>query len=240
MSDNNKTYSSTLLPLFTVIDHSGSMGMATDDGKTRMDHLNEFVQMVTQICVEHPTLADQIRLSVRAFDDDAQVVTGLSSADDFQYTPNLSIGGCTNYTAAFTKAKDEIQKAVPSLKTADDIGIYRPTVFFFTDGEPTDSEISRRQAWDALTDPSFKYHPNVFTFGVGEADREAIKHYKSGHGMVFIQKKDSNIADAIKEILVMLVNSIVSSGLNPNQNTGGQIVIDPDALKDLEDIELID
>lgn len=128
---------------------------------------------------------------------------------------------------------------MPALKTAEDIGVYRPTVFFFTDGEPNDSEITRLDAWEGLVDPQFEFHPNVFTFGIGEADRDVIRQYKSGHGLVFIQQEDRNIEDSIMEILELLIGSIVSSAIDPSQSSG-QIIINDDALDELENLELLD
>ena len=55
---------------------------------------------------------------------------------------------------------------------ADGYQVHRPSVFFLTDGQPTEKEETSGQiALEALGHGAFKERPNVLAFGVGEAER---------------------------------------------------------------------
>jgi len=206
-----------------------------DSDKTRMEALNELVPAIIDACREHPTLNDRLRLSVIIFSDTAESIVNMVEAAGFNGVPDFDAMGDTSYSSAFKCVKKEIEKACHLLKTDVNVGVYRPTVFFFTDGEPNDSNADRNSTWNDLTSLDFTYRPNFFTFGIGEAKKDIIKDYKSGkNGMVFVQKESSNVADAIKEIIPTLVQSIVSSQIRAGS---GGIIIDPNVVKEFDFVD---
>ena len=151
-----------LLPFYLVIDVSFSM-----EG-TKLDSANDILPAIVDALAENPILADKVRFGLIDFADDAQVRLPLCDLLD----PNLSLPGLvarggTNYSAAFTMLRKEIEANVAQLK-ADQYLVHRPAVWFISDGEPLDAEAAWRQAFADLT--SLKAYPNVIPCGVDQAD----------------------------------------------------------------------
>jgi uncharacterized protein YegL len=87
--------------------------------------------------------------------------------------------------------------------------VFRPAVFFITDGEPTDDQ-TWEQTYRSLIDKNTNRRaPNVIAFGVNGANATTIG--KIGTVGAFIASSGINPGNALKEILRSLTNSIVSS-----------------------------
>ena len=52
--------------------------------------------------------------------------------------------------------------------------VHRPSVFFLSDGLPTEKPEKWRARLEELKDPTFRERPDFLAFGVGEADPEVI------------------------------------------------------------------
>jgi uncharacterized protein YegL len=209
-----KEYQATFLPVFLVVDTSVSMGEEQLGGTGRLiDVANQLVPMIVEKCRQHPTLDQKLRLSLIRFNSDASVVIPLGEADTFaSAVPALEPQGNTDFGAAFEVLYTELNSAVQSLRTPE-VGVYRPTAFFITDGYDNGDTNRRDQAWAALTDPGFKYRPNFFTFGVADADTQQLKQYKSGRGLVAVAKDPAKAVESLTEVMGALVRSIVSSSI---------------------------
>lgn len=235
-----KEYVAKYLPVFLVVDTSASMGWDREAGERKLIEVaNELVPTLVNKCDEFPTLDQKLRLSLIEFNSDASVRIALSESDSFRTSvPTLTASGTTDYGRAFARIYDEINVAVPSL-AGPKIGVFRPTVFFITDGEDNGDQGQRDQAWDKLVDPSFKLHPNFFTFGVAEATKglDELKRFKSGHGLVAVAKDPDKAVEGLTEIMNKLVQSIVSS--STGEHPTGNVVLDRDDF-DPDNWDLLD
>lgn len=220
-------YVARYLPVFLVVDTSASMGFDRADGDRKLiDIANELVPTLVEKCDDYPTLDQKLRLCLIEFNSDAHVVIPLSESESFRTSiPSLTAGGSTDYGRAFARLYEELNAAVQSL-AGPKIGVYRPTVFFITDGADNGKAAQRDQAWNTLVDSSFKFHPNFFTFGVAEAALDDLKSFKSGRGLVAVAKDPQQAVAGLAEVMGQLVRSIVSS--STGEEPTGQIVIDRD------------
>jgi len=118
------------LPVYMLIDVSGSM--AGENIECVRNGLSALVEGLR----ENPIALDNAYLSVITFGNEAKQVVPLTDLDDFQ-EPQLEAHGCTAMGDALKLVCECAKKELIST-TAETKGDWRPLVFLFTDGEPTD------------------------------------------------------------------------------------------------------
>jgi uncharacterized protein YegL len=207
MSDAPANKRPAYLPVYLVIDTSGSM----DEGNPPLiDIANQIVPAIVEVCEAKPAVRDKLRLSLVTFASDAKVVVPLGTKDDFIPIPVLKADGGTEYSKAFRLLATEIEAGVRSLKTAD-VDVYRPVVFMVTDGEPTDSETARDQAFDELKNLGNGLAPHIVVFGVADASPDTLKKYVNRGGKLVMARSGADASKALSEFVVKLVSTIVQS-----------------------------
>ena len=156
------------LPLYFVVE-------LTD--KTRATTLIEIEKLKTSVL--RPEASDKIWLSVIAFASRAEVLLPLSNS---LLTLSLSeslLEGEPNFGVTFRSIRQVIDADVASLK-ANGCVIFRPIVFFVSEGKPQDQEW--RQDYASLVDRSNPYRPHIISFGIGSADSKIIREVATGIG----------------------------------------------------------
>lgn len=188
-----------ILPFYMVCDESGSMaGGGVDSINTALPDLHQEIST-------NPSVADKTRFALIGFSTQASVLQPLADLSELTQLPSLSAGGVTSFGSAFRLLKSTIEKDVADLK-AEGHDVYRPVVFFLSDGIPTD------EGWqtDLKELNSFRYAPKIIAFGVSDADAATITevaNYKA-----FIQQDDSiSAAMALREFASSFTRSIVNS-----------------------------
>ncbi|MFJ3207533.1 vWA domain-containing protein [Streptomyces flaveolus] len=188
-----------LLPFYMVCDESGSMT------GTGVDAINSALPDLHHEISTNPSVADKTRFALIGFSTQASVLQPLADLSELTQLPSLSAGGVTSFGAAFRLLKDTIEKDVAALK-ADGHDVYRPVVFFLSDGIPTDE--GWRTALDDLN--AFRYAPKIIAFGISDADAATITEV--ANFKAFLQQNDSiSPAVALREFASSLTRSIVSS-----------------------------
>lgn len=190
----------TIFPIFLVVDTSGSMGGA------RIAAANDMVPAILDVCMEDTSVADMLRLGVLSFDTSPRVEMPFGPAKGV-VPPVLRASGLTAYGAAFDLARSEVETAIAGLRADGFRSVVRPTIFFVTDGQPTDDVGQRTSAFDALT--ASKYSPNVFAFGVGEAKIETLKQFTNKKGFAAVSKGEAT--EGLRKLIPMITQSIVQS-----------------------------
>ena len=139
-----------VLPFYILCDESGSM-----DANGGIDAVNRGLPELHATIAGDPLVADKCRIGLITFSDIAEELLPLSNLSDVQAMPGCAAKGMTNYGEAFNLLRVVIARDITNLKSQG-MQVYRPAVFFITDGEPTDDwEANYR----ALTDKTGnKYH----------------------------------------------------------------------------------
>ncbi|MFI1417702.1 VWA domain-containing protein [Streptomyces sp. NPDC020731] len=188
-----------ILPFYLVCDESGSMAGGG------VDAINSALPDLHHEISTNPSVADKTRFALIGFSTQASVLQPLADLSELTQLPSLSAGGVTSFGAAFRLLKDTIEKDVAALK-AEGHDVYRPVVFFLSDGIPTDE--GWRTALDDLN--AFRYAPKIIAFGISDADAATITEV--ANFKAFIQQSDSiSPAVALREFASSLTRSIVSS-----------------------------
>ncbi|MFE3188178.1 VWA domain-containing protein [Nocardia sp. NPDC059240] len=196
-----------VFPVCLVVDVSGSMS-----GRP-IDAVNQALPEMQRAILDDPSTGEIARISVVTFETHAQIALPLSDMHETQL-PMLATAGLTNFHDAFTKAREAIENGIRGLGKGT--RFYRPVVFFLSDGGNTGPDW--QPAWHQLTRRDDKYGAEVVSFGMGQADREAIGRVSTGHAFF---ATDTDPANAVREIIKTVVNSIRSTSRSFNSANPG-------------------
>jgi uncharacterized protein YegL len=194
-----------VLPMYFVGDESHSM--AGDP----IAAVNQGLMDLRDEVAKHPLIGKKVRFGIITFADTAQTRLELSELTEDLILPVLAPRGRgTSYATALEALRQTIPGDVALLKTAG-YQVHRPSVFFLSDGQPTEKDGRWHTRLAELTDPAFKQRPNILAFGVGDADAGVIRQIASAPRYAFMMTEGSSTAGAISEFAASMLNSMVSS-----------------------------
>ena len=197
----HETAGNAVLPFYILCDESGSM-----DANGGIDAVNKGLPELHAAIAGDPLVSDKCRIGLITFSDIAEELLPLSNLSDVQAMPGCAAKGMTNYGEAFNLLRVVISRDIANMKSQG-IQVYRPAVFFITDGEPTDDwEANHRALTDKNVNPQA---PHIIAFGVAGANPAVIG--KIGTKAAFIANQGVDPGNALKEILKSLTNTIVNS-----------------------------
>jgi uncharacterized protein YegL len=231
-----------VLAFYVVVDVSVSMEQSRGaDGGSPLAEANRIMPKVADAIDTSPTLGDLVRFGAMDFSDDARVVLRLGDLRDVHAAlPTFQARGGTSFAAAFRLLRQEIEKDLAQLR-GDNFRVYRPAVFFITDGIPTDEPHELQRAFAELTDPSFRGRPNLIPFGVGDATKDLLdpwvypKPTDSRKPMrSYVAREGADAAQAVSQIAEVLVSSIIASAgsVSADGSAGGFVPPDDEDLED--------
>jgi uncharacterized protein YegL len=201
--------SQQILPFYLLCDESGSMAGAP------VDAINQSLPELHQEIGSNPVVADKTRFCLMSFSDQTEILLPLSDLSQITSMPALKPNGGTLYGQAFDRLRNTINSDVNQLKN-EGHQVYRPTVFFLSDGQPGDNWQS---SYQMLIDQSWRPRPNILAFGFGQADATVIRQIATAKA--FISDNSLSPADALKEFAKSLIRSIVNSGTSSGASDPG-------------------
>jgi uncharacterized protein YegL len=192
-----------VLPVYVVADESLSMSPVVDE-------LNAGLAALHRALLREPMAAAKVRFTILGFSEDVQVRLSLADLRTEEALPTLTTRSGTNYSAAFEALATQLPKDIDDLKTAG-YAVYRPAVFFLTDGQPND-EPEWRTPYGKLTNRELtKAAPNIIACGIGEAQARTIVDIATRPEFAFVATPGTELGLAIAEFSVALTRSIVAS-----------------------------
>ena len=158
--------SDNILPIYIVCDESGSM-----ETNGEIDAVNNCLAELHAAIAGDPLVSDKCRIGLITFSDIAEVLLPLSNLSDVVAMPGLVAKAMSNYGGAFNLLREVIARDIANMKSQG-IQVYRPVVFFISDGDPTDDwEASHRALTDKNINPQA---PHIIAFGVAGANPAVI------------------------------------------------------------------
>ena len=151
------------LPIYLLIDTSGSM-----DGAP-INAVNQGLQVFQAALRSDPRALVTAYLSLLTFDSSAKQLVPLTDVGSFT-APPLRASGTTAFGEGLKLLDECIKREVVSNSTEGHKGDWKPMIFIFTDGQPTD-------AWEAAAD-SLKSRGvgNIIACAAGDgADEQMLK-----------------------------------------------------------------
>jgi uncharacterized protein YegL len=178
-----------------------------------IDAVNDgIVELFDEISAD-PIIDAKVRVGIIAFNDSARVLFPLTQLSDVTQIPVCVASGSTSYANVFKLLRNELEKDLDVLK--QQFNVFRPLVFFISHGTPNSND-NWCDELIKLTDPTFKFSPNIVSFGVEGADKSVIAdvaHWgsKTGKKFFFMTQDAGSPGPAIKEIISFIVQTIVAS-----------------------------
>jgi uncharacterized protein YegL len=214
-----------LLPVYLVCDLSSSMG---SDG--RATALDGALLALRDAVWLNPVVSDVARIGVIGFGTDARVLLPLCDVALIDELPALRPGGLTSYAAAFTLLRATIERDIAQLR-GDTYQVWRPLVFFISDGEPTDSAADWRAARDTLVASDFAGRPDIVAFAVGEASPATMATVATSR--CFAARTVDGVRQAITGIGDLVIRSVVASSVS------GAVTVPASPSADFDEVDLL-
>jgi uncharacterized protein YegL len=195
-------YRSKALPTYLVLDTSGSM-------KEFEKQLNDALMDIYDVIAIEPQVREFTQLSIVSFNTRPHVVSRLADFDHVTSLPTVSCQGLTNFAPLFRTLREQIETDLSAL-TGRGLQVLRPVVFLLTDGIPSDEP---RDSWqadlDRLTDPAWKPHPHIISYGFGDASDRVIARIATA--AAFAAEAGAENGEALANALKSLLRSMVAS-----------------------------
>jgi hypothetical protein len=145
--------------------------------------LNKGLQLLMVKILDEGTVGRNIRPAIISFNSGARLERSLSPVSIKSIVPILKAEGTTNLAAAMELLKRTILEDAAVIEQLGEHA-YRPAVFLFTDGRPTDAvgkelkELTDHASWFRPLNELRKlqrWQPRVYPYGFGEAKPEILK-----------------------------------------------------------------
>ena len=203
------------LPVYMLLDCSESMaGVA-------IDTVNTAVQAMTQDLRKNPHALESVNLSVITFSKTAQQAVPLTELERFQM-PELTIHPGTSLGAAVELLLQCINREIVKT-TAEKKGDWRPLVFLFTDGQPTDDWQKAVEKLGAMKSPKIA---NIYAIGCGDDVDYSVLHQITD--IVF--KTADMTPETIQKAFIWITASVQSASVGAN----GGVEVLPDLDSQIE------
>jgi uncharacterized protein YegL len=195
-----------LTPVYLVIDVSWSMSM-----QGKLEAVNRMIGAIADALRGNPAVARRVRMGVIDFSHDARVRLQLCDlADPGVEPPQLQVRSGTSFSSAFTVLRQQLDA---DLTRRPELG--PPTVFFMSDGSPTDDECAWRTAFAALV--AHRSRPAVVPCGMDEAETHvmgSLIHPLAGPARtaLFMMADGAAAATAITGVGEILVAALLRPG----------------------------
>jgi uncharacterized protein YegL len=200
-----------VMPFYLICDVSGSMWVD-------IPALNAGIAQLQQEIMRDPVVDDLTMLSVITFADTASTVVPLSFPTEIQL-PKLDSGGLTNYGPAFREFHRAFEADRARLK-AEGRRVFRPCVFFLTDGEPTDGDYAQvftsLLGYDPATKQGNRAYPYVTAFGFREATAQTMATityptFGDKRGRYFLAQDGASVSGLLAVVAGAIATSVVGS-----------------------------
>lgn len=215
--EQNFSQGQVLMPFYIICDVSGSMS------GTPINELNAALRTLVDDILQNPVAADVAMLSVISFADTGVVEVPLSRPEDVTM-PTLTPRGSTSFAAALETYHSAFERDRQELKAAGS-WVYRPCIFFLTDGYPNPGDpypetFQRLLAWDPNTEVGNAAFPYVVSYGFGDAVHQpehvkamAYPNFGPKRGQWFVSAS-TNVHALLESIMGSIGKTVISSGLS--------------------------
>ena len=137
-----------------------------------------------------------------AFSDSVEILLPMTELTELTNVPGVQIRGSRLFEPVFNFLKPVIASDIVHFRSKGD-QVYRPAVFFMTDGEPTDAEIWEL-SYRGLVDRTVnRFWPWVIAFGLPGSSAKTVGRIGTVGG--FMSSDQITAGEAIEEIIHSLI-----------------------------------
>ncbi len=194
------------LPVFFVLDCSESMV------GENLQQMEKGVQLVIQQLRQDPYALETVYVSVVAFAGIVRTLVPLVEVFAF-YPVNLPLGGGTSLGKALEHLMNEMDRHVVKT-TADMKGDWKPIVYLFTDGRPTDDYEAAIQRWNS----QYAHRCTLIALGIGKGVDFSVLKRLTENTIAFEQLSPEDFKKFFKWISASVVAQSKSVGDGTQQD----------------------
>jgi uncharacterized protein YegL len=175
-----------------------------------------------------PYALETVYISIIAFAGKAKKISPLTELYNF-YPPKLSIGGGTSLGAALGFLMYDIDTSIQKT-TFDEKGDWKPIVFLFTDGNPTDEYENAFERWNQ----KYRRSVNLVVISLGDnADMNVLG--KLSDNVLMLKNTD---AESFKQFFKWVTASIKTSSISVSEAGSDELQLAPIKDDSLQKINL--
>jgi hypothetical protein len=202
-----------IMPFYLLVDVSYSM---KDDERELTAAIGDLISEISN----DPVVDDLVMLSIITFNHAAQTIVPLDSPSELPI-PTITTGGGTDYGKAFAEYHRVFQQDRDQLKNRGN-KVYRPCVFFLTDGAPQDRDylttFRNLFAYDPETRTGNRAFPYFVPYGFRQAPESVVKslaypNFGLTKGRWFLSSSTS-ARDALRALTGIIGRTVISSGMS--------------------------
>jgi uncharacterized protein YegL len=228
MSSNYDLWSDRqlVMPFYLICDVSLSM-------RDEMKALHDGVTRLWDAIVNSPLLDEGTRVCIMTFSNDAKIPVPLTQMSAYPNgLPAFEHEQETDYGAAFRTLAQEMAEDCRGLRNTG-YHVYRPCVYFLTDGEPTDLDWHETFTATLTEDPLARLGmsevPIFVPFGFRDAQIQVLRRLAyPEHVAKWYHARNATIEQALDGLLSIIKNSVLLSSQSRLHGAPGYVLPEPE------------
>jgi len=210
------------LPVYFLLDCSESMV------GEKLKKMEDGLAAIIRTLRTDPHALETVHVSVIAFAGIAKTIAPMIEVVSF-YPPKLPLGGGTSLGAGLEALMESIDRNVVKT-TADQKGDWKPIVYLFTDGHPTDNPAQAVSKWNQ----SYSKKTNLIAIGLGKMVDLSVLRKLTENVLIFEDSKDGDFKKFINWITASVVAHSKSVGEGKDLN--GLLALDESVMTVVKDV----
>lgn len=209
------------LPIYFLVDVSESMVGAP------IEEVQEGMRNIIQNLRVDPYALETVFVSIIVFAGKAKVLSPLTELYKF-YPPIFPIGGGTSLGKGLECLMDSIDKDVKKT-TLEEKGDWKPIIFLFTDGNPTDDYMKAFSRWNE----KYRGHCNLVAVSIGD-NVNVLTLAQITDNILLLKDTDS---ESFNQFFKWVTASIKTTSMSVSEENADDIKLAPTKGINLEKID---
>lgn len=195
---------------------------------TPIEQVQKGMRDIIQELRVDPYALETVYVSILAFAGKATCLSPLTELYKF-YPPTFPIGGGTSLGTGLDFLMDDIEKSVQQT-TTDSKGDWKPIVFLFTDGNPTDDYTRAFRRWN----DKFRRRCNLVAISIGDNVNTSILGQLT-ENVLLLKETD---AESFSRFFKWVTASIKTSSVSVSEQSSDDLKLAPTSGINLEKADL--
>ncbi|MDE5902139.1 MAG: VWA domain-containing protein [Muribaculaceae bacterium] len=209
------------LPIYFLIDVSESMVGAP------IEEVQQGMRTIIQNLRVDPYALETVYVSIIAFAGKAKVLSPLTELYKF-YPPVLPIGGGTSLGAAMDCLMNDMDRSVKRT-TMEEKGDWKPIIFLFTDGNPTDEYAAAFRRWN----DRYRRHCSLVAISIGD-NVNVLTLAQLTDDILLLKDTD---AESFSQFFKWVTASIKTSSMSVSEQSSDGVKLAPTTGINLEKVD---
>ena len=210
------------LPIYFLVDVSESMV------GTPIEQVQEGMRTIIQNLRVDPYALETVFVSIIAFAGKAKELSPLTELYKF-YPPIFPIGGGTSLGAGLEALMNDIDKSIVKT-TLEQKGDWKPIIFLFTDGNPTDNYMAAFRKWN----DKYRKHCNLVAISLGD-NVNVLTLSQITDDILLLKDTD---AESFSKFFKWVTDSIKTTSVSVTETQSDGVKLAPTSGINLEKVDL--